>query len=262
MTITFRDSQSDYRLVFPRQTDQDGMMPLADKFITYEQTRPPEQQTPYTTAIAGWYQELITASQEKVEAQRRRTIASHKTKQLDQEARKLARKIWKTVTLHCEDELSEVVRWGLKFKQTTGNVLMPQDREERLVTLATYISKEESRPEAERFQLPVLADVIATHDELTTNLIAHQTAVTQFETSDEACRNLTKKLSDFLQAAGIYILATEFEMKLSTQLQNWGYDVELKRSKSSNGNGSAPADDPQPELSTNGVAEGSVAIEG
>lgn len=254
MTITFRDSQSAYRLAFPSQTDQDAVMALAETFIAHEQTRSPEQQTPYTPAITGWYQELVDASNEKVEAQRRRTIASHKIKQFDRESRKLVRQMWKTVTLYSEDELSEAVQWGFKLKQTTGNILMPRGREERMVTLATYFSQEESRPEAERFPKPALADVMTVRDELKANLMAYQNAETQQETSVESCRDLTKKLSSYLQAAGIFILAGEFEMKLSTQLQNWGYDVVLKRSKSSNGNGAVPADEPQPVIATNGSA--------
>ncbi|MCB0174934.1 MAG: hypothetical protein KDJ97_30780 [Anaerolineae bacterium] len=39
------------------------------------------------------------------------------------------------------------------------------------------------------------------------------------------------ELSNYLQAAFIYLLAIEFKFKLSKDLQKWGYDVAAKRSE-------------------------------
>lgn len=42
---------------------------------------------------------------------------------------------------------------------------------------------------------------------------------------------LALELSNYLQAAFIYLLAIEFKFKLSKDLQKWGYDVAAKRSE-------------------------------
>lgn len=267
MTITHKDARSSYQLTFPNQTDDDGIFTLAGNYIAYEQTRPPDQQTLYTADITGWYEELLSAKQEKTAAQSRRAIASQKIKQLDEEATELVRHMWKTVTHHCHDMLSEVTQWGFRMKQTTGNALMPRNRDERLATMTTYINKEQSRPEEERFSKPDLAAIITVRDELKANLVAYQTADTQQRNCDEQCRELLYNLSEFLQAGGIEILGKVFRMKVSTQMRNWGFDVTVKRRKSTktedavSANGAAAEDSPNGSTALGATVNGQGSVE-
>ena len=262
MTITHKDTRSPYQLTFPSQSDDDGIFTLAGNYIAYEQTRPPDQQTLYTADITGWYEELLIAKQEKIAAQSRRAIASQKIKQSDAEAKELVRHMWKTVTHHCHDMLSEVTQWGFKMKQTTGNALMPRKRDERLAVMTAYINKEQSRPEEERFRKPDLAAILAVRDELKASLTAYQAADTQQRNCDERCRELLFNLSEFLQAGGVEILGRVFRMKVSTQMRNWGFDVTLKRRKSTKMEETASTNGAAAESSTNGSTELSGTVNG
>ncbi|MCB0196324.1 MAG: hypothetical protein KDJ65_30510 [Anaerolineae bacterium] len=261
MPLIHKDSKSTNRLVFPSQNDEDGNIALSERFLAYEQTLPPESQAPYNDKISGWYQKLLVAKQERTAAQSRRSIASQKIKQAEEDSKELLRQMWKTVTLHCYDVISEVTQWGFKMKQTTGNALMPQTRDERLATMTAYINKEQSRPEEERFAKPDLAEIITTRDALKAHVIAYQIADTQQRNYDEQCETLLESLSDYLQASAIDILARNFKMKLSTQLQNWGYEVSLKRrGKSSKSDETASINGTTTESSTNGSTNGSTNV--
>lgn len=270
MTITHKDTNSPYQLTFPDQRDHDGIFTLAGNYIAYEQTRPPDQQTFYTADITGWYEELVIAKQEKIAAQSRRAIASQKIKQSDAEATELVRHMWKTVTHHCHDMLSEVTQWGFKMKQTTGNALMPRNRDDRLATMTAYIIKEQSRPEEERFPKPDLAAIIVVRDELKASLVAYQTADTQRRNCDERSGELLYNLSEFLQAGGVEILGRLFRMKVSTQMRNWGFDVTLKRRKPTKTEETTSTNGAAADSSTNGSTtldatvngQGSVEVDG
>ena len=60
------------------------------------------------------------------------------------------------------------------------------------------------------------------------------------------------ELSNYLQAAFIYLLAMEFKFKLSKDLQKWGYDVAAKRSEAPSREVAADEAPPTPQLTTNG----------
>ncbi|MCB0212881.1 MAG: hypothetical protein KDJ52_26300 [Anaerolineae bacterium] len=252
MTISVSKPNSSYLVRFPRSLDRPAVMELGKKYVAYEQMFPPEQQVLYTPKISGWLDELVFQTDCKTEAEREQLIASNTLKQLDKKARELSRPMWKTVTLHCYDNLSMSTQWGFEMKAGTGNVIMPQTRDEHLVLFDAYIKKEESRPEEERFPKPPLAEIASMANALRANDATRHMAQIKRENSVEAGNAIAEDLSDYLQAAFVFILARDFKMKLSTQLQNWGYDIVLKRSKSSNGNGATPADETEPEIAVNG----------
>ncbi|MCB0212663.1 MAG: hypothetical protein KDJ52_25185, partial [Anaerolineae bacterium] len=180
-------------------------------------------------------------------------------KQAEEEAKELVSQMWKTVTLHCFEMMSEVTQWGFKMKQTTGRALIPQTRDERLTTMTAYIYKEQNRPEEERFAKPDLAAIIMVRDALKANVTAYQIANTQQKNYGEQCASLIQRLSDYLQASAIDILARNFSMKLSTQLQNWGFEVALKRRKPSKTNDPAPVNGTTTASSANGSTNGSTS---
>lgn len=168
--------------------------------------------------------------------------------------------MWKSVTAKYEDDPSDATHWGFKMKAKTRNVLRPQDAPERLALLNAYIAKEESQPEKERFRVPKLAQVIELRDMLTANTLAYQTGLTQKENSFEAIKALTFELCECLQGAGIHLLGVDYYFKPTAQLQNWGYDISVKRKSS--GAKDTEEEASSETASTNGAADATVEGDG
>ena len=63
------------------------------------------------------------------------------------------------------------------------------------------------------------------------------------------------ELSNYLQAAFIYLLAMEFKFKLSKDLQKWGYDVAAKRSEALSREAAVDEAAPQDSTTFNGTSE-------
>ena len=260
MTIRHSDPRSPYQINFLKPDQRPEIFAQTKTFLAYEQTRPPKQQTPLTPRMASLLDRLNAAYSENTEAERQRVIASDKLKQLNKKAVTMINKMWKSVTAKYEDDPSEATHWGFKMKAKTRNVLRPQDAPERLALLNAYIAKEESQPEKERFRVPKLAQVIELRDMLTANTLAYQTGQTQKENSFEAIKALTFELCECLQGAGIHLLGVDYYFKPTTQLQNWGYDVTLKRKSSTakDTDEEAAPDSPADTASTNGAADAAV----
>lgn len=263
MSIVYIESQSPYQINFASPRKRPEVSGLGHKFVAHEQTLPVEEQTPHTPRIINLLDQLDTANNNRIEAERQRSIASDNLKRIEKQAPALIRQMWKTVTVHHPQQPSMATNWGFRMKGSTRNVLLPKTRDERRATMAAYIAREESRPEAERFTVPDLVEVITLHDEWEYNLAQREKAANEREINVERCNQLTPLLAHFLQAAAIYIIAERFTFKLSTQLENWGFDVTLKRRSSANGSSQSEPEavDSTAEVSANGngVAEGTGA---
>lgn len=233
MTIRYSEPESPYQINFLDLQQRAELLAQGQIFIAQEQMRPLKEQTPFTPRIIKLVNQLQTAYATQTEAERQRTIAADKLKQLQKTAVIVVTQMWKSVTGKYANDPSEATRWGFKLKPRTRNVLKPKTLSERLALMNTYIAKEESRPEEERFRIPELAEVIELRDKITANMQAHQTGQNQQENSFEAIKKLTKALSNCLQGAAVHILGVDFDFDLSTQMQNWGYDITLKRKSSS-----------------------------
>ncbi|MCB9079258.1 MAG: hypothetical protein H6631_16785 [Anaerolineaceae bacterium] len=252
MTIRHASSTSPYQITFLKPDQRVELRTQGHTFVAYEQTRPLKQQTPLTPRIIGLLDQLNAAYDQNAEAERQRIIASDQLKQLNKKALTMVNKIWKSVTAKYEDDPSQATHWGFKMKPSTRNVLRPKKLNDRLMLLNAYIAQEESRPEEERFRVPELAQVIDLRDRLTTNTLAYQTGQKEQENSFEAIKTLTFDLCECLEGAGIHLLGVDYHFKLSTQLQNWGYDISLKR-KSAGAKETEPAAAPEDAPSTNGT---------
>ena len=264
MTLRHSDADSPYQLNFFKPTQRGEIFAQGQTFVAQEQTRPPEQQTPLTPRIINLLGQLQAAYAARDEAERQRTIASEKLKQLNKKAPVIVTKMWKSVTGKYADNPSEATRWGFKMKQKTSNVLRPQNPEDRLALLNAYIAKEESQAEEERFRVPTLAEVIEMRDMLTVNTLAYQEGQNRRENYFEAIKKLTTDLSQCLQGSAVHILGVDFNFDLSTQMQNWGYDIALKRKSSSSKETEPAAEANGDESSTAADAstDGSVDIDG
>ncbi|MCB0196358.1 MAG: hypothetical protein KDJ65_30680 [Anaerolineae bacterium] len=264
MSIRHSEAESPYQINFLRDSQREEIFAQGQIFIAQEQTRPLNEQTPLTPRIITLVEKLQTAYNTQAEAERQRTIASENLKQLYKKAPIIITKMWKSVTGKYADNPSEATRWGFKMKQRTRNVLRPQNADDRFALLNAYIAKEESQPEEERFRVPQLAEVIELRDRVVANTQAYQQGQNQQENSFEAIKKLTKDLSNCLQGSAIHLLGVEFKFDLSTQMQNWGYDITLKRKPSTK-------KETEPEAEANGddsavdvdaSANGAVDIDG
>ena len=262
MTIRHFSSTSPYQITFLKPDQRVELRAQGHTFIAYEQTRPLKQQTPLTPRIIGLLDQLNAAYDQNAEAERQRIIASDQLKQLNKKALTMINKMWKSVTAKYEDDPSQATHWGFKMKPSTRNILRPKKLHERLALLNVYIAQEESRPEEERFRVPELAQVIDLRDKLTANTLAYQTGQKEQENSFEAIKALTFNLCECLEGAGVHILGFDYHFKPTTQLQNWGYDVSLKR-KSSGAKETEPGSAAEASASTNGATalNGAVDVE-
>ncbi|MCB0196771.1 MAG: hypothetical protein KDJ65_32765 [Anaerolineae bacterium] len=255
MAISYRDNNSPNEIRFPNPRKRTDVIKHGQIYVAQEQTRPVEQQTPFTPIISDLLQRTIAAENELKQAERERKSAASELKSLLGAARKIIWNMWKSVTAKCSDKPHQATNWGFYYKANTGNVILPKSLEERLETLNAYISQEQSQPEDQRFPIPDLLDVIDMHMALEDQADTRAASLRKRESQVERCNELALKLCNYLQAAGIYLLAMEFKFKISKDLQNWGYDIAAKSSSSSSREESGGETTPTPEPATNGSSE-------
>ena len=263
MPISYIDPRSPYDINFVGTRDRPEIMGLGRKFVAQEQTLPVEEQTTHTPRIINLLEQLIIADTNRIEAERQRSMAADELQRIEKQIPSLIKQMWKAVTLHYPDQPSMATNWGFKMKGSTRNVLLPKTRAERRATLAAYIKYEESRPEAERFSVPDLNQIVTIQDEWEYNLARREKAVNQRETNVNAGNEMTYLLALYLQAGAIHILGERFAFKVSPEMQNWGFDVSLKRTGSANGSTSNGAEAPassteEPTTNGSGTVEGTL----
>ena len=255
MSISHKDADSPNEIRFPNPRKRPTVIKLGQNYVAYEQSRPVEQQTPFTPIIANLLQRVLTSETELKRAERERKTASTELERFLTQAKTIIKTMWKSVTAKYAGKPEQATHWGFQYKANTGNVLLPQTLEERLETMNTYIAQEESLPEAERFTIPELVEVIDLCHALESQADTRVTARRDRESRVETCNELVLELSNYLQAAGIYLLAMEFKFKVSKDLQKWGYEIVAKRSETSPKEATAEEPAPVSEPATNGSAE-------
>jgi hypothetical protein len=219
------DSKSPYALRMPPPTRLSAVTRLAQDFVAYEQSLPKYQQTPYSSLIAELLNQIEPQTGSRISGESQRVMASETVKQLDYQAIKLVRHIWQTMNLTFIERPACAVEWGFIVRQSSGRILMPSNREERLAVLNAYIAKEFSRADHERFKAPNLENVVQVRDGLEANLSARQAGQTQRTISTATNRALIAQLLNHLHAAAVYLLAHRFDYTVNLELRNWGYTI-------------------------------------
>ncbi|MCB0014407.1 MAG: hypothetical protein KDE34_20980 [Anaerolineales bacterium] len=156
-----------------------------------------------------------------------RTRAAAAIEALDERVRQLVRQIHRIVAAISFDTPADAVQWGFTYKQTTGNILLPETRREHLFLLKRYIAQEQSRPPAERLPQPPLAEVIAVYDALRQQLRRRRAGTVQRKRAVAAGGPIIAAMHFYLQSAVSHLLTFQFGGSLTPKLQNWGYDVKL-----------------------------------
>lgn len=217
------DHSSLYQVRFPRPSDREAVLALASSFIEMEQRQ--LAPTPYLSSLQTLLAQAQTLQNAINSGESKRLNASEAVKQYDEQAKMLIRQMVNLLRGHFMSQPARVTEWGLTLKQGTGNILSPQDRDERLAFLNSYIAKEESRPTAERFALPALAEVRTVRDTLRSNLNNRTAGQTEREVNIAALNGVLENLLAFVQAGLVHLLATRFNFTLSPALQEWGFEV-------------------------------------
>lgn len=217
------DPSSPYQVRLPRPTEREAVFALASTFINMEQRQ--LTPTPYLASLQTLLTQAQTLQNAMNSGESKRLNASEAVKQCDEQAKMLVRQMVNLLRGHFMNQPARVTEWGLTLKQGTGNILSPQDRDERLAFLNSYIAKEESRPTAERFALPALVEVRTVRDTLRSNLTDRSAGQTEREVNIMALNEVLAKLLAFIQAGLVHLLATRFNLTLSPALQEWGFEV-------------------------------------
>ncbi|MCB0197426.1 MAG: hypothetical protein KDJ65_36095 [Anaerolineae bacterium] len=224
-----------HQIVLPEVSDHLDLMALNDDFLTYDATLPPENQSAFTKHLMELGEQCKPHHDQFYSSEAQRSIASDNVKRLDEEVidhlkqaqHNLNALFWRTP--------SEAEAWGFKTKQSTGNIIAPATKKERMRVLDTYIAKEESMPEAERFNTPDLARLIEVRDQLVENTRISRSNEKQRRSSRVARDESFRRLRDTLRMAAGNIIILQFDHAVTHDLQKWGFSVIERSSKSETG---------------------------
>ena len=244
MTRLDFDAKSPYQARCPEARDASAILKLGQTFVTHDQSFRPNNGSPFTGLIAARVETLETGLSSKTTGTIDFMTAGGSLKQLDAQAKLLARQARDTVSGFCAGQSTQGVQWGFGVRQSgrsAGQLLLPATRDEVLKVFEVYIPKELSRPEAERFAFPRLAEVQAVRDGLAGQLAARQQSGAVKEGSRASSLSVAAELLDLLQAALAHLIVTRFNFKVTPELQAWGYEVIERQAKAA-----APASDPKP----------------
>ncbi|MCB9109594.1 MAG: hypothetical protein H6633_35970 [Anaerolineales bacterium] len=244
------DNSVKLNLIYPDRDKPPDIANTVQDVITYEQSLPPEAQLPHTPILIDLMQQWDETDQMRSDGESQRAVAAERVHQLDREIVALVRHARKTLDATYPESPSQAKAWGFEAKQSTKNILLPQTRDEHLRVLRKYILKEQSRPEAERFARPNLADAIRVHDELRAQLTLRQAGQNQREKAVAAGYEIAAKMYNYLQSAATHLLTFNFDFVVTVELQNWGFNVTTRRSTSSEEKAEEPLVDAPAETTT------------
>lgn len=218
------DVGSPWQVKVPRAERQQALFSSAQTFVAHEETLPPDKQSIYLGKIRELLSEAGMLTEQKDKGESQRTVSSEELKRAEEEAKEIAGQVQGLLRAVFPKTPERAEEWGLDLKQGTHTLLLPRTRLARLTFLSRYLAKEESRAPAERFTTPTLADVRRVRDTLAASLAGRDSGITQRESSVAARVATAARLSDYLQAALVHLLAQN-NFTITPSLQAWGYHV-------------------------------------
>ncbi|MCB9076120.1 MAG: hypothetical protein H6631_00850 [Anaerolineaceae bacterium] len=236
-------NQSPFRVRFPEANNRADNIDLAKKYLAQEQSLPAKKQNLFTPIIDDLLQQIIDCEKKIAEGEAQRAVAADEMSGLAQRNKELVSSMLKTIAAAYPDRPAKAQEWGFATKKETANIRTPRNQKERLAVMARYITKEESRPEAERFTIPALAEVIDNYETCVAILKTRDAGRYQREAHVNAANMLAKQLSQYLQLAAGVIVGYDYKLDIKKDLQHWGFKVIERRSGGkTESNGAAPAD--------------------
>lgn len=225
MTQIKFDTEGRWQVVVPKRDRYREIFALARAFVTHEETLAPTKQSPFLEEVRTLLGQAALLQSHRAEGETTRTISAETLKRAEKEAQGMARQVQGLLIGNFAHTLEVAEEWGLNLKQGTGQIQLPDSREQRLAFLNRYLAKEESRPAAERFPKPVLSEVQRVRDTITAALAGRESGQTQREGSISSSLVLAQSLQDVLKAALVYLIAKSFAYKVVPELQTWGFEV-------------------------------------
>jgi hypothetical protein len=243
MRVEF-DRHGMYVVRHVHHTDIAAVDALATAFTTYESTLPVAERSPHTDRIIDLLSRIRLLTNRQTLGRNRAAPSSDAVKRSFKHARKLARQIQHTLNTQFVAAPKRASAWGFQVRlvgQLPGAVL-PETYDEMVAMLETYIAREQSRPPAEQFAVPALAEVIQVCNELRAQVELVRIEAVERGTDEADKRAVTQELVDFLQAALVYLVVTRFERKVTPELVAWGYEVGMRKSTAQPNQPSSPAE--------------------
>lgn len=219
------DSPSHYQVVVPDISQQAKLLTLVEAFLAYDQTLPADKQSVFAGHLADLQQQCSPHRDQFYQSETQRTIASENIKRLEEELYQHLKQAHQNLKAAFLKMLEKAEEWGFEVKQTTGNLLFPRRKEDRLRVLNTYIAKEESRATDECFKTPDLARLIAIQEQLQANIKQYQVNRKQRKSSRVARDTGFRRLRETLLLAASTITVLQFDHIISLDLQKWGFEV-------------------------------------
>lgn len=162
--------------------------------------------------------QLDTARKQALTAESNRKQASEAFKRVEKEVQKLVRQAHNALEATFINEPEKAQAWGFVVRQT-GRILMPRGRDELLLTLNIYIEKEQTRPEADRFHLPTLTNMITARDALNDHLKNRKEQLRLRKQANAQRANFSKQTRKLLKEAAAYLVVTECGGKICRDLE-------------------------------------------
>lgn len=234
------------------------MIALTKNYLAEEEARLAGEQNLFTPTIKELFQQVLECERKIAEGEARRALAADTIADLDQQAKELIATMINTIAAAYPGRSSKAKEWGFETKKTTKNILTPKSQKARLDVIASYIDREQSRPETERFTIPALADVVGVYQNFIATLKIRDAGQNQRETSVNASNTLVKELAQYLQLASGVIIGKEYKLKITPALQNWGFKVVERRR---NGSKTGSNEEALAPSSTNGQVSNSVSTD-
>ncbi|MCB0191176.1 MAG: hypothetical protein KDJ65_04460 [Anaerolineae bacterium] len=245
--------QSGFQVYFPDSQKRPQVIDLGKKYMAHEQTLPVKKQNLFTPIIQDLLQQILEYEKNIAEGEAQRAVASDMVTKLEERSKRLVASMLKTIDAAFPNRPAKAQEWGFDTKKETANIRTPRNQKERLAVMESYIAKEESRPEEERFTMPALADVIDNYQSYNATIKNRNVGQYQRQKYVNASNALAKQLGQYLQLAAGVIVGYDYKLEISRDLQHWGYKVIKRRSsKKAETNDDAPANG-----STNGSADDS-----
>ena len=236
MHTIFLDTNSPYHVGIPYPDQWTELIDMAQIFVTFDQSLPPEQQSPYTPRLVDMLNICVPLYETYENSESQRTMASEAVKRLEAQLTRFTRQIHQIIKGTLFDTPEHAEDWGFQIRQSSQSILMPRSTPERLTMLKKYIAKEESRPAAERFTTPNLETVKKLYTDLTTQRTARRSSRNRRKASRAARDEAFAKLVNWLRMAAGHLMLCHFDHKVSLDMQQWGYII-VERQNGRNGRG-------------------------
>ncbi|MCB0168397.1 MAG: hypothetical protein KDI79_29485 [Anaerolineae bacterium] len=238
------DTTSNLHLNFPDKNKPLDVASSVRAYLNHERKLPPEEWLPQTPRLIELHQQWSASKTNRSIGEHQRSVAAEEIEVLDSEVHSIVRDMRKTIDAAFPRQPTQAKGWGFRAKQSTKSIILPQTRNEHLEVLDEYITKEQSRPEEERFTSPPLAQVIEIRDKLVEQLDIRLVGQNQREKNFAKMSALTLEMYNQLQGAVVYLLNFRFNFILTVDLQDWGFDVVTRRSDSEEEEDEATVDAP------------------